>query len=215
MTFERARTSEQIQARIDEIIQISIEIFEKDGIDKLNFFEIAKKTKFTRPTIYKYFKTKEEIMLQLIVHYMKNYASYLETFFNEDRIYTNEEIAETITQAFCRAPHFMELYTHLYTVIEKHVSIQAFAQYQAEIIYSHRHLLQVIKKSTKCTSEAKIREFLLMSLSLAIGLYPMCFVSDKKRQAILESNTGYEIPDFTVIYKNVVFTQLNALHSTD
>ena len=66
MSFQRARSEDQIQDRIQEIIDATSSIYNSIGYDGLNFSIISEYTKFTRPNIYKYFKTKDEILLVIL-----------------------------------------------------------------------------------------------------------------------------------------------------
>ncbi len=213
MKFERARTDEQIELRIEEILSTAVEIFEKDGIDKITFFEISKKTKFTRPTIYKYFKTKEEIMLRLIIRYMENYVVFFKSFFEHDRLYSKDEVAEALTQAFLYAPKFMELYINLYTSIEKNVSVDAFTKYKTDILEHYTPLVEMLKSVTDCHSDEKITGFLNICLSLAVGFYPMCHVSELKREIIAQSGANYTVPTFSTEFKNAMVLQLDVLYA--
>ncbi len=208
MTIKRARTNEQIEARRDEIVAVAKNIYETEGLDKLNFFTISKQTKFTRPTIYNYFKVKEEIMLQLLIYYMGEFTNELSSYFAEDKEYNYDEIASAFTNAFLATPKVIELLTILNTTIERHVSVEVLTDFRAQIMSYHIPLSAIFKRVTKCDSEEKSIEFLSTSMALATGLYYMCFMSEKKKEAIKLSNTSYAVPKFEVVFKNAMTAQL-------
>ncbi len=211
MEFERARTSEQIENRVNEIMRCAIEIYEKDGLEKLNFLEISKNTNFTRPAIYKYFKTKEEIMLSLVLHYMGKLTAVLSRSFMEDTEYSNEKIADIFTKAFLNSPEFMDLYAVLYTKIEKNVSLAALTKFKKDIALYQTPIHECLKYSTGCKSDEKIQEFMVVCLALATGLYPMCFVSLIQKTAIRNSATGYVSPLFEQAFKKALLLHIEQI----
>ncbi len=209
MDYKRARTAKQIENRVSEIVRCAIEIYEKDGLERLNFLEISKKTNFTRPTIYKYFSTKEEVMLSLILHYMEKLVQ--EVCGGIDENSSAEQVARVLTNGFENAPQFMDLFGILYTVIEKNSCVEALANFKREIMAYQAPLAQCIQRATKCSSEIQVYKFLVLAMSLALGLYPMCKLSDVQKQAIAQSGTGYVAPSFSEEYFSAVLLQVREI----
>ncbi len=61
----RARRDEDKQKRRDDILDAAEHAIARYGIEKMNFGHIAKKTKLSRPLIYVYFPTKEELVFAI------------------------------------------------------------------------------------------------------------------------------------------------------
>jgi AcrR family transcriptional regulator len=57
------RRRRERQSRIEEIIDAAEAIMFSKGYERTTFVEIAKKTKFSRSSLYKYFRNKEEVFL--------------------------------------------------------------------------------------------------------------------------------------------------------
>ena len=68
MTFQRARSQEQIEERKHEIILAASHVYKELGYEGLSFTNIAAHTNFTRPSIYNYFETKEEILILILIN---------------------------------------------------------------------------------------------------------------------------------------------------
>ncbi len=202
MKFERARSDWQIESRVKEIIDCAIKIYEEHGVERLNFLEISKITNFTRPTIYKYFKTKEEIMLALILHYMNELVKRIIDSIGTDC--TKEDLAHALTNGFSRSPEFMALYSILYTTIEKNVSLSALVKYKKCIDELLAPLSNSIGVALKCEDSAKISRFLLRSLSFAVGFYPMCHLSDIQKEAKQKLDADYIPLDFHDMFKQTL-----------
>lgn len=61
----RKATREQIVQKREEIINVCEQLYQKMSFREITLKEIGNITSFSRPTIYNYFETKEEIFLGL------------------------------------------------------------------------------------------------------------------------------------------------------
>ena len=66
MEFLRARSKEEMDSRQEEIVNACDILYERLGYDGVNFKAIAELTSISRPAIYNYFRTKDEILLALL-----------------------------------------------------------------------------------------------------------------------------------------------------
>ena len=94
MDFQRARSEEQKQTRYDDIVRIASEIFDKEGFDNLNLTAIADQAGLTRPAIYRYFPSKEAILLRVMIEDLDDWSKSLTASFSPDRNYEVAEIAD-------------------------------------------------------------------------------------------------------------------------
>ena len=94
MSFQRARSENQIQDRIQEIIDATSSIYNSVGYEGLNFSAISEYTKFTRPNIYKYFNTKDEILLVILKEEFQSFIASLIKSFKINKLYSLYEISE-------------------------------------------------------------------------------------------------------------------------
>ena len=70
------RKEKEHYLRKELIIDAAKQLFIDDGFEKTTMDDIAKKAEYTKPTLYKYFKNKEEILLGL---YMRGWNKIVET----------------------------------------------------------------------------------------------------------------------------------------
>ena len=64
-TAKRARTNEQKQAKKQQIIQAADELFRESGFDAFSMGELCKRSSVAKGTLYLYFQTREEVLLEL------------------------------------------------------------------------------------------------------------------------------------------------------
>ncbi len=173
MTFKRARSTAQIENRKQEITKCALDIYKKQGYQEVNFSNIAKSTKFTRPTIYTYFKTKEEILLLLILQYAKIATNLLEKNIAKKDTFSIEEISDIFADIFISVPEYIELYSILYTIIAPNTSIEALANFRKEFLAYEVPFAALLRKAYPNISDHDVHHFLVMYHSLACGHYPM------------------------------------------
>ncbi len=200
MDFKRARNKEQFAEREAEILRSAMAIYEEFGFEEVTFSRISQNTNFTRPTIYSYYKTKEEIMLCLTSIYLDKFVQLFSKkmggVFQRDDLFT----ATAMCECFEEVPEFIHLYTVIYSIIEKNVSLEALAQFKRDTM-SHLNLLSdTMKKISPDASDEEIYTFLLRTLCFASGLCPMTEQSDVQREAVRLSETGYVAPVFKQIF---------------
>ncbi len=211
MGFKRARSEEQFKQREQEIIDSAMAIYQEFGFEEVNFSKISERTKFTRPTIYSYFKTKEEIMLRLTAVYLKNFASSLNSKLTKGEN-TDEGIAEILADSFIEEPEFIHLYTVLFSIIEKNVSVAALAQFKKDVVMQQYNLATTFKSIYRQSSDEEINSFIMFSFCYAGGLCPMTEENEVQKEAITLSKTGYKTPDFKVEFVKTVLIYLKTLN---
>lgn len=82
MENKRARLSKE--QRLDKIINAAIEVMARDGFKQASTKEIAQLSECTEALIFKYFKTKEDILDYIVQNVFVNNDSELLNFLNKD-----------------------------------------------------------------------------------------------------------------------------------
>ncbi len=211
MSFKRARSEAQIQKRISEIVDAASLIYNQDGFEGLTFSKISELTQFTRPTIYKYFATKEEILLKMILADLSQWVEMLVKSFKVKKIYTIEEIADILSHTLTSTGRLVELLTFLFTSIEKNVSKEALIEFKMEMFSYQSDLFNLFSMFMPNASSVQIENFITSQLTLAIGLYPMCHLSDVQLEVVGQINPSYKIPEFEKTYRQSIFQVLYCL----
>ncbi len=211
MEFQRARSKEQFEQREADIINSAMALYEQFGFEEVTFSKISETTKFTRPTIYSYFKTKEEIMLRLTAIYLEKFILCFENKFSDSHKKDTEFVATAFTQSFIEVGEFIHLYTVLYSLIEKNVSVEALAQFKREVMGLQAVLANILKSIYTKANDDQIYNFLIFCLSFASGICPMSEQSELQKKAIELSATGYVTPNFEIFFKDTLIIYLEKL----
>lgn len=105
--FERRR-----QIKKNSILQTALELFLRNGVQKVSIPEIANKAKVSQVTIYNYFGSKDSLIHDVIIYYVDQIWVEYEDLFSKDIpfpekikhiIFDKKEIATHIHQDFYEA----------------------------------------------------------------------------------------------------------------
>ena len=69
-TFQRARKPEEIQARRETLLAAAAELFDAEGPLGAGLNAIAARAGFTKSNVYRYFESREEVLLSLFLDEM-------------------------------------------------------------------------------------------------------------------------------------------------
>ena len=93
---------ERTEARKLEIIKACEQLYQTMSFKEITLKEIGKETSFSRPTIYNYFQTKEEIFLALYEMEYERWNTDLKKILCDNDSLTREQIAEQIARSLER-----------------------------------------------------------------------------------------------------------------
>jgi len=97
------------------------------GLVELSLSELARRSRVSKPNIYRYFESREEILLQVWVEEVRDLTERLETTFAGVSVGDMAGTAKAITSAFRGQPRLCELTSIISTVIERNLSAAAIA----------------------------------------------------------------------------------------
>jgi AcrR family transcriptional regulator len=167
--------------------------------------------KITRPTIYKYFNTKEEILLKILLSDAESWVTSLVNSFKLNKIYSIEEVADIWVDTISENYRLLNLYSMLFTTIEKNVSLEALVEFKKGFLKLQESIVTLVSQLFPKASVEVIQSFLVNQLALALGLYPMCQLCELQIRAIELSEIQYTPPDFKLTYKSNLYQQMYCL----
>ncbi len=194
--FERARSREHKEERREEIMQAALELLETRDYEKITLAAIAEKLSFTRANLYKYVSSKDEIFLWITLRELSLWVEDLKTAFERENPATNREIASLWGLVLMDHIRVIKLFSLLYSLIERNVSVEKLAEFKGELFSLLTPLAGMMDRHIPGLSERGRWDFLNMQLHYAAGLYPASDISDRQREAMALAGIDFEIPDF-------------------
>jgi len=189
----RARSDEQIEQRISEIVDATARLYEENRFEEITIAMIAKEANFTRSNLYRYFQTKEDIFLELMKHDIVAWrADILENFTVGNP--SLSEVAEIIVDLTLKHKRMVKLFTILFTLLEPNASLESLTAFKQKITEEIGMVAQFLSTNLSFLSVEDAAEFLTALSSLVIGSYPMMDLTPKQLEAMdaIEMETSPE-----------------------
>ncbi len=173
MAFRRARSDKDKEARVDEIIEASTEIYDDKKFNGLTFEAISKKINATRPLIYSYFSTKEEILVEILRRDVSSWTKDVKrTFKSKGGKYDVDEVAEKWTKCLMRHMRMVELYSMMHALLGNNVSPDRMEKIRSSISSDQESIVEQMSKVVPGMDHDSSSFFFDAQLSLAIGMFP-------------------------------------------
>jgi AcrR family transcriptional regulator len=204
MGWERARTEEQKESRVAEIVAATARLYETHRLEDINLSLIAKEAKFTRSNLYKYFNTKEEIFLEFIKRDIERWRQDLLAAYERDRTYSVEEFASIWVRVLVKHPRFLRLQSILYTILEKNVSVQSLVDFKRRLNDDVSAVVELMCTVLPVCNQGKAAEFILLQSAMASGLYAMTNISDVQQEVLDMPEFEHYRIDFTIAFQDSV-----------
>ncbi|MEM8811683.1 MAG: TetR family transcriptional regulator [Pseudomonadota bacterium] len=120
MTFQRARSAENKELRRAAILQAATRVLDRDGLPGTSLNAIAREAGMVKSGLYKYFESREEILLRLMLVDMADMTMALETTVIGPM--KPDDLAVSIAQGFASRPRLCQFISQLAMTLERNVS---------------------------------------------------------------------------------------------
>jgi len=200
VAWERARSEEQKEQRISEIVKATSNLFENQSFEEITFAAIAKEANFTRSNLYKYFNNKEEIFLELVKHDITLWENDFLDSFDTSKTYSIKEFSKLWAEIYLRNERLLNLMSILYTFIEKNSSIESIVAYKKFLHGRIPNLLNFISTVFPQMTQQKASDFFYIQLHLSSGLYPMAVLSEMHKKLQNHPEITFEKINFVEEY---------------
>lgn len=196
MTWQRARTEQQKEERVGEIVAATARLYERYTFEEITYLCIAAEANFTRSNLYKYFSTKEEIFLELLgqdfVHFRKSLARALRA----GKVSSVSQCATVWARTLIKHERLLKLFSILYTSLERNASLESLTKFKKTAKEELTALAGLLSDIFPNLPPEKTVQFLHLHAALAIGLYPMGHLTERQKQAMEQAGFEHQCIDF-------------------
>jgi AcrR family transcriptional regulator len=196
MGFIRARTEAQISHRQEEIINACDTLFSQYGYEGVNIKAISEITSFKRTTIYIYYKTKDEVLLDLLKKELSVWDFSLQQVIEITETMTKEAYCMFLAESVASRNKMLRLLVILFSTIENQCGIEKLTAFKKET----GGALVTIRKSLDTyfpEGDASKKDFFMLAMmSIIQGLYSFAFPTQKQIDAMAMTGKKYTVPDF-------------------
>ena len=205
-------TPEIITQRREEIVAACERLYQTMSFKDITLKEISSVTSFSRPTIYNYFHTREEIFLALFEREYDRWNADLEKILNSEKEYAGRELAEQIAKSLEKRAQLLKLLSMNNFDMEENSREELLASFKRAYGQSLKLFREILGKHCSGMSEAEAEQVMYIFFPFMFGIYPYAEVTAKQKEAMKEAEVDYK---YQTIYEITYNCLIKLLGSND
>ena len=187
-------TPELIAGRREEIINACEKLYRTKSFKEITLKEIGNVVPFSRPTIYNYFRTKEEIFLALFEREYDRWNEDLAAILEQNETLTRERIADLIARSLEKRPQLLKLLSMNNYDMEADSREELLITFKASYGESMNRVRDILRRFRSEMTDAEIQHFIYAFFPFMFGVYPYTSVTEKQRTAMRAANIRFAYP---------------------
>ncbi|MBQ6222484.1 MAG: TetR family transcriptional regulator [Solobacterium sp.] len=184
-------TPELIAGRREEIINACEKLYQTMSFKEITLKEIGNVVPFSRPTIYNYFQTKDEIFLALFGREYDRWNKDLTAILDGQDSMTREQLADAIAASLGNRPQLLKLLSMNNYDMEANSRQELLTEFKKSYGCSLQLVSMLVQKFCPEMSVSDIQNFIYIFFPFMFGIYPYTEVTEKQRNGMKEAGVNY------------------------
>ena len=185
-------TPEIIAQRREEIVNACEQLYQTMNFKDITLKEIGSVTSFSRPTIYNYFHTKEEIFLALYEREYDRWNTDLKAILESDQEYSGEQVAGQIADSLQKREQLLKLLSMNNYDMEDNSREELLVSFKTAYGKSLKLFRGILEKYCPEKSAEEVTEILYVFFPFMFGIYPYTEVTAKQKEAMKSAGVGFK-----------------------
>ena len=200
------KTPEMIAGRREEIIGACEKLYQEMSFKEITLKEIGNIVPFSRPTIYNYFQTKEEIFLALFEREYVSWNEELASILNGHDKLARTELADLMAKSLAKREQLLKLLAMNNYDMEAASRPEMLVSFKKAYGRSIAITGQLLEKFCPEMSADQKQNVIYVFFPFMFGIYPYTSVTEKQKTAMDDAGIGF-------IYHTVYELTYNCLTS--
>lgn len=202
-------TPEIVAQRREEIVNACEQLYQTMSFRDINLKEIGNVTSFSRPTIYNYFHTKEEIFLALFEQEYDRWNEALKAILESDQKYTGEQLADLIARSLENRAQLLKLLSMNNYDMEANSREELLVSFKKAYGNTLRYFRMILDKHCPELSDSDAEHIMYVFFPFMFGIYPYAEVTAKQKEAMKEAEVDYKYQSIYEITYNCLIRLLD------
>ena len=189
-------------SRREEIINACEKLYQTMSFKDITLKEISVETSFSRPSIYNYFQTKEEIFLALMQREYELWAAEVNSLSAENDNMTAEDFAKALAHSLEKREQLLKLLAMNHYDMEEHSRPERLTEFKL----AYGASLEAVRACLdKFFPNIDRERFIFVFFPFLFGVYPYTVATEKQLNAMKEANMDFKLYSiYEIIYQCVV-----------
>lgn len=192
---------ELTEKRKNEILDACKKIYKAQGFYGVNVKEISTQISLTRPAIYNYFETKEEILLGLLAREYEVWCDELEALIPQACECCQTKLSEKIAHTLEEKEILLRILNMNLFEIELNSRVERLAEFKKIYLRAVTALSHILHSYTPGISDSECSDFCNSFCAFLFGVYPFAFHTEKQKKAMEIAGVEFKEP---TIYQMVL-----------
>lgn len=180
--FERARSEAQKAQRRDALLAAAAALLDGQDFDGITLAAIAREAGFTRSNLYKYYRTREAIYLDLLSRELTDWtAAFAAALALEPA--TSAGFAAAWAGTLSPRPRLLRLLAILHTHLERGVSLERLVAYKRVLFQAMTQAVAALCARWPALEPEAAEGLLTVQVATVSGLFPMTHLNARQQQA--------------------------------
>ena len=189
-------------SRREEIVNACEKLYKTMSFKEITLKEISVETSFSRPSIYNYFQTKEEIFLALMQREYELWAAELNALADENERMSVEKFASALAHSLEKHEQLLKLLAMNHYDMEEHSRPERLTEFKVAYASS----LDAVRACLdKFFPQIDRERFIFVFFPFLFGVYPYSVATEKQLNAMKEAKMNFKLHSiYEIIYQCVM-----------
>ena len=175
---------ELTEKRKNEILDACEKRYRTQGFYGVNIKEISSELSMTRPAVYNYFQTKEEILLGLLIREFSVWTDELSAVLQQMKKCIRGQLAELLADTLADKDIMLRILNMNLYEIEQNSRIERLAEFKKLYMRSIELLSDILRRYRTDISDEDCTDFCNCFNAFLIGVYPFSHHTEKQKEAM-------------------------------
>lgn len=171
-SFQRARQPEQITVRREQLLAAAAALFDAEGPSGTGLNAIAAKAGFTKSNVYRYFESREQVLLELFRAEFVKLVDALEANIGVQPSSDVPALATAISTTFLAHPRCCALISILTSTLEQNVSEDTIATTKLHMNAQTERIVAALAARLPGATPSGCAWAIAMTGTLLVGMWP-------------------------------------------
>ena len=185
-------SEEHKENRKQEIIDACEKIYREKGFTAVNIKEISTATSFTRPAVYSYFETKDEILLALLNREYTKWIASLEEAETQIEQGNREQTAVLLARTLDDREILLRIQNMNLFEMELNCRVERLAEFKALYRAVVEILTRIAAAYSPQSTEEEMNRFCMNFNAFLFGVYPFVYHTEKQLEAMKLAKVPYK-----------------------
>ncbi|MBQ9390942.1 MAG: TetR/AcrR family transcriptional regulator [Lachnospiraceae bacterium] len=200
---------ETIDKRREEIMDACEKLYDSKGFQSITIKDISTETSFSRPSIYNYFQTKEEIFLGILTREYLKWNESLKDIIDSGKKLDVDGLSKAIARSMEDRKTLLKISAMNLYEIEDNSRVELLIEYKDAFKKSVELFEECLSKYIKGIDKDKCEQVRYAFFPYMYGIYPYVYPTDKQIEAMNEVKLSYSktsIYDLTYRFLKLVLS---------